>query len=156
MDQTAGNPRSSSRRPHYDSPQQEAYLNLWQTYDELKAIEEALFGKYDLSAQQYNALRLLRSVSPSTMPTLSLGAQLISRAPDMTRLLDKLERRGLVRRERREDNRRVVEVGITEQGLELLKELAEPLHDVHLQQLGHLHPDELQQLIQLLNKARQR
>ncbi len=145
---------SANKSRHYDSPQQEAFLNLWQTYDQLKEIEETLFLEYDLSAQQYNALRLLRSVFPGTMPTLVLGSQLISRAPDMTRLLDKLERRGLIRRERREENRRVVEVGITQVGLDLLTELSEPVRDVHQRQLGHLSERELRQLTQLLAKAR--
>ncbi len=93
-------PRKSTRAK-FDSLQQEAYLSLWRTYDRLKSLEDALFGQYDLSPQQYNTLRLLRSVHPGTMPTLALGARLVSRAPDVTRLLDKLEQRGLIERERR-------------------------------------------------------
>src|SRR5215510_8490123 len=104
---------SKSPRKRFDSPEQEAYLHLWRTYDRLKAIEERLFQQYDLSPQQYNALRLLRAAQPETIPTLALGARLISRAPDMTRLLDRLEERRLVKRDRRPENRRVVEVGIT-------------------------------------------
>ncbi|SFI85885.1 MarR family winged helix-turn-helix transcriptional regulator [Planctomicrobium piriforme] len=143
-----------SKTRHFDSPQQAAYLNLWRTYDQLKEVEDGLFSKYDLSAQQYNALRLLRSAHPGTMPTLALGGLLISRAPDMTRLLDKLERRQLVHRERRDENRRVVEVGITQAGLDLLEELAEPVLEVHRQQLGHLDAEELELLTRLLEKAR--
>src|SRR3982751_144671 len=89
----------------FDSLEQEAFLNLWRTYDRLRALEESLFSQFELSAQQYNALRLLRGVHPQSMPTLALGAKLISRAPDMTRLLDKLEARQLVHRERRSENR---------------------------------------------------
>jgi DNA-binding MarR family transcriptional regulator len=153
---TAGtkSPRKSLRGK-FDSLQQEAYLSLWRTYDRLKTLEDALFGQYDLSAQQYNALRLLRSVHPGTMPTSALGARLVSRAPDVTRLLDKLEQRGLIRRERRANNRRVVEIGITGEGLTLLDELAEQVRDCHHRQLGHLPDKTLRELVKLLEAARQ-
>jgi DNA-binding MarR family transcriptional regulator len=145
---------SKRRTRRYDSPRQEVYLNLWRTYDRLKAIEDELFAQYELSAQQYNALRLLRAVHPGTLPTLSLAGRLISRAPDITRLVDKLEERGLAWRERRPENRRVVEVGITPAGLALLDELARPVCECHDQQLGHLTAAELAQLTALLERAR--
>ncbi len=140
--------------PRFDCLEQEAFLNLWRTYDRLRAVEESLFTQHKLSAQQYNALRLLRGVHPHSMPTLALGAKLISRAPDMTRLLDKLERRQLIARERRNENRRVVEVAITEEGLQLLARLDEPVQAVAKQQLGHLGDPELRQLVELLHCAR--
>src|SRR5690348_18404914 len=101
----------SSRR--FDSPEQEAFLGLWRTYDRLRALEDELFAHYDLTPQQYNALRLLRRDHPVPVRTLDLATRLVSRAPDITRLLDKLEQRGLVARDRPADNRRVVRVGIT-------------------------------------------
>ena len=70
---SAKSPRRK-RGGKFDSLEQEAYLSLWRTYDRLKTLEDELFGRYDLSAQQYNALRLLRSAHPNTMPTLALGA----------------------------------------------------------------------------------
>jgi MarR family transcriptional regulator, organic hydroperoxide resistance regulator len=146
------NPPNRSAR--FDSLEQEAFLNLWRTYDRLRAIEEGLFSQFELSAQQYNALRLLRAVHPQSMPTLALGAKLISRAPDMTRLLDKLEARELIRRERRSENRRVVEVAITAEGLQLLKQLDAPVAACAKQQLGHLDGRSLQSLIDLLHRAR--
>src|SRR5438270_2206324 len=103
-----------TRNRHFDSLEQEVFLNLWRTYDRLRALEEELFGRYGLSPQQYNALRLLRGEHPEPLPTLTLAARLVSRAPDITRLLDKLERAGLITRERPPENRRVVRVGITE------------------------------------------
>ncbi|HVA48650.1 MAG TPA: MarR family transcriptional regulator [Pirellulales bacterium] len=142
------------RTPHFDSLEQEAFLNLWRTYDRLKAIEEALFGEYGLTAQQYNALRLLRAEHPDSLPTLAIGSRLISRAPDITRLLDKLEERGLVSRRRDATNRRVVNVAITDAGLELLGAIAAPLAECHRRQLGHLSPQELGSLIDLLAAAR--
>jgi DNA-binding MarR family transcriptional regulator len=143
-------------KPHkrFDSPQQEVYLNLWRTYDRLRALEDELFTRHGLTAQQYNALRLLRAAYPGKVPTLTLGAKLISRAPDITRLLDKLSERGLVDRERPADNRRVVNVGITPAGLALLEELAPVVRDCHALQLGHLAPEEMNTLVRLLHRAR--
>src|SRR5437762_8321433 len=94
----------------FDSLEQEAFLNLWRTYDRLRAFEDELFARYDLTPQQYNALRLLSSSHPEPIRTLDLAARLVSRAPDITRLLDKLEERGLVERNRPTDNRRIVRI----------------------------------------------
>lgn len=146
-------PAKAARRKKFDSLEQEAYLQLWRTYDRLKAIEDELFAGHDLSAQQYNALRLLRSVHPQTMPTSALGGRLVSRAPDMTRLLDKLEERGLVHRERKAENRRVVEIGVTAAGLALLDALAVPVRECHHKQLGHLGEKALRALIADLQAA---
>jgi DNA-binding MarR family transcriptional regulator len=88
------------------------------------------------------------------MPTLVLGSRLISRAPDMTRLLDRLEERGLLTRDRKPENRRVVEVRITKAGLDLLEELQEAVVDCHRRQLGHLDGKSLKQLAKLLKQAR--
>lgn len=146
--------KTTTRKSRFDSLQQEAYLSLWRTYDRLKSFEDELFAKFDLSAQQYNSLRLLEAVHPGTMPTSALGNRLISRAPDMTRLLDRLEERQLVHRERRSDNRRVVEVGITENGLHLIEQLAAAVRECHHKQLGHLSEKELKQLLELLHAVR--
>ena len=143
----------SARR--FDSPQQEVYLNLWRTYDRLRAYEDELFGRHGLTAQQYNALRLLRAAHPEKVPTLSVAARLVSRAPDITRLLDKLAARGLIERERPADNRRVVNVGITAEGLALLDTLAADVRACHERQLGHLSEEEMAVLAALLRKARQ-
>ncbi len=145
---------AASARRGFDSLEQEAFLNLWRTYDRLRAFEDDLFSAHGLTAQQYNALRLLRAEHPSTLPTLVVAARLVSRAPDITRLLDKLQERGLVQRERPAGNRRVVEVGITEAGLALLETLAGPVRECHERQLGHLPPAQLRELIALLEAAR--
>jgi DNA-binding MarR family transcriptional regulator len=146
--------RFKRRTGRFDSPQQEAFLNLWRTYDRLRALEDALFERYELTAQQYNALRLLRASDPQPLRTLDLASRLVSRAPDITRLLDRLDQRGLVSRQRRDDNRRVVEVTITPSGMALLEQLAQPLARCHERQLGHLKPGELRSLVELLRRAR--
>jgi DNA-binding MarR family transcriptional regulator len=144
-----------ARARHFDSREQEAFLNLWRTYDRLRALEDGLFAQFDLTPQQYNALRVLRAAHPEALATLALAGRLVSRAPDITRMLDKLEQRGLVRRERPAENRRVVRAAITEAGLALLGDLKGAVRACHAQQLGHLSDSELQRLIALLRAARQ-
>jgi DNA-binding MarR family transcriptional regulator len=146
--------RKPPRGQRFDSPQQEAYLNLWRTYDRLRLLEDELFGRFNLTAQQYNALRLLKAAHPKKVATLGLAGRLVSRAPDITRLLDKLVERGLVERERPADNRRVVNVGITDAGLALLDEIAPAVRECHERQLGHMGEAEMRTLVELLRKAR--
>jgi len=143
------------RARRFDSVEQEVFLNLWRTYDRLRSLEEELFGRYDLTPQQYNALRLLNSEYPSMIRTLDLAARLLSRAPDITRLLDKLEQRGLIARDRPADNRRVVRIGIRPAGRALLRQLREPVRQCHARQLGHLPHKTLKKLVVLLRAARQ-
>jgi DNA-binding MarR family transcriptional regulator len=147
--------QTHSHHHHFDSPQQEVYLNLWRTYDRLRQLEDELFGRHDLTAQQYNALRLLKAAYPQKLPTLILASKLVSRAPDITRLLDKLRDRGLIERQRPADNRRVVKIGITAPGIALLDQLAGAIRECHQRQLGHLKPAEMKSLVELLKKARQ-
>lgn len=137
----------------FDSPEQEAYLALWRTYDRLRAIEDELFARFDLTAQQYNLLRLLRAAH-EPLPTLSLIDRLVSRAPDVTRMLDKLEQRKLITRVRSEKDRRAVLVAATDEGRALIDAIAEPLRECHERQLGHLSRGELKSLTALLKAAR--
>lgn len=139
---------------HFDTLEQEAFLGLWRTYDRLRALEDELFGQYGLTPQQYNVLRLLRAEHPNGVNTLELASRLVSRAPDITRMLDKLEQRGFVRRERLPENRRVVRIGITAAGIALLRKLREPVRECHAKQLGHLSRRDLEELCALLRAAR--
>ena len=145
---------AARRARRFDSPEQEAFLSLWRTYDRLRMLEDELFDRHGLTAQQYNALRLFRSAHPKRVPTLVLASRLVSRAPDVTRLLDKLADRGLIDRERPPQNRREVHVGITAAGAALLDELSAEVRACHERQLGHLSPEELRTLTDLLRKAR--
>jgi DNA-binding MarR family transcriptional regulator len=145
--------RQAAKR-RFDSLEQEVFLNVWRTYDRLRAFEDELFGRHDLTPQQYNALRLLGAAHPAKIATLDLAGRLVSRAPDITRLLDKLEERGLIERARPDDNRRVVRIGITAAGLALLRALQAPLQECHRRQLGHLSRKDLKQLALLLRAAR--
>jgi DNA-binding MarR family transcriptional regulator len=142
------------RKGRFDSRRQEAYLALWRSYDRLRMAEDEVFARHSITPQQYNILRILQRRHPDTLPTLKLAARLVSRAPDITRMVTRLEERGLVTRRRPPDNRRVVEIGLTPEGLALLDELAEPVRRCHEAQLGHLDDDELTTLIDLLRRAR--
>ncbi|HEX3150959.1 MAG TPA: MarR family transcriptional regulator [Gemmataceae bacterium] len=140
--------------PRFDSLLQEVYLGLWRTYDRLRALEDELFARYDLTAQQYNVLRLLKAAREA-VPTLALADRLVSRAPDVTRMIDRLEVRSLVTREKQAGDRRVVRVRITDAGLKQLADIAGPLADCHARQLGHLDDADLKRLAALLREARQ-
>jgi DNA-binding MarR family transcriptional regulator len=139
----------------FDSPEQEVYLNLWRTYDRLRMLEDALFESFELTCQQYNVLRLLNGAAPDPLPTLTIASRLVSRAPDITRMLDKLEQKNLISRERPDSNRRQVLIAITKQGMEQLRAIAEPLKACHQKQLGHMSPRRRSELCELLKEARQ-
>jgi DNA-binding MarR family transcriptional regulator len=143
-----------SDRKRFASPEQEAFLSLWRTYDRLRMLEDELFHRFDLTAQQYNVLRILEAAQPDPLPTLVLAERLISRAPDITRIVDRLVQRGLVERQRDATNRRVVPIAITVAGTQLLDEIAGPLRECHARQLGHLSKSDLAQLTNLLREAR--
>jgi DNA-binding MarR family transcriptional regulator len=144
-------PKHTVRR--FDSPEQEAYLALWRTYDRLRALEDELFAGFDLTAQQYNLLRLLRAAH-EPIPTLAVAERLVSRAPDITRMLDRLEKDGFISRVRSTSDRRTVLVALTARGRALLERIATPLRACHERQLGHLSANELKSLIALLKAAR--
>ncbi|MCE9531329.1 MAG: MarR family transcriptional regulator [Planctomycetes bacterium] len=152
---TTHSPKQVRASRLFDSLEQEVFLNLWRTYDRLRAHEDELFARHDLTPQQYNALRLLKSAHPEKIHTLDLAGRLVSRAPDITRLLDKLEQRGLIDRDRPAENRRVVRIGITEAGMALLEDLREPILACHTRQLGHLSRQKLNELVSLLQEARE-
>lgn len=138
----------------FDSTHQKVYLSLWRTYDRLRAMEDALFDSWNLTAQQYNVLRLLEARHPEPIPTLQLSAKLISRAPDITRMIDKLETQQWIRRERSSEDRRAVLVALTDKGTELVKSLAEPVKQMHEAQLGHMTAEQMRSLVSLLQIAR--
>ena len=107
----------------------------------------------DVSPTQYNVLRILRG-SPQGLPCREIGQRMITRDPDITRLLDRLEKRALISRCRETKDRRTVLTRITPKGLRLLGELDAPVAEMHRTQLGHLGPERLRLLMELLEMAR--
>ena len=138
----------------FDTAEEEALLNLVRTAEVAAVPFERLFGEQGISGPQYNVLRILRGQGGRGLPCHEISAQMVSRMPDMTRLVDRLEGAGFVQRCRTSDDRRVVLICITEEGLALLKRLDTPLRALHKQVVGHMTRTELAELSRLLVKAR--
>lgn len=133
----------------------EAYLNLLRTSDLLwQQVVEGL-RPYQLSPNQYNVLRILRGAGTEGLACSQIGERMITRDPDVTRLLDRLEGRGLLRRERSQEDRRVVVTRITKDGLALLAQLDGPVECLGRKQFAHLTREQLDQLIELLEIVRE-
>jgi DNA-binding MarR family transcriptional regulator len=129
-------------------------VDLMRTADRLSRPVAELLKTGDLSPPQYNVLRILRG-SPEGLNCGEVGKRMISRDPDITRLLDRLEKRGLISRHRDDKkDRRIVSARITAQGLDLLSRLDEPVRDVHQRLLGHLGSERLRELARLLLACR--
>jgi len=138
----------------FDSPAQEAILALYRTSDVLRRRFSQLVEPRGISLQQYNVLRILRGAGKTGTPTLDIADRMIERAPGVTRLLDKLEAKHLVRRERCPEDRRQVLCWITERGLRLLAELDQPLAAAGVSSMEPLPSAEVRALISTLGKIR--
>lgn len=141
------------RRP-FDSAEQEASLNIARTADRFGICFTRLFREHGLTPSQYNVLRILRG-ERKPLPILEIADRMLAAVPGITGLIDRLEGMGLAARERSTEDRRVVFVTITRQGLDVLAKLDAPEAALHKRLLGHLSPAELRELIRLLEKARQ-
>jgi DNA-binding MarR family transcriptional regulator len=138
----------------FDSVQQELFLNIIRTGDFLMRRFDELLKPHKLSPTQYNILRILRGAGESGLPCKGIGEHLITRDPDITRLLDRLEARSLITRQRDVKDRRRVSTRITPEGLKILKDLDKPVLDLHRHQLSHLPETKLTQIIDLLEEVR--
>ena len=132
------------------------FVALLRTADALSQEAEQLLKAAGLTGAQYNVLRILRGAEPEGLPCRGIGDRMISHDPDMTRLLDRMEKRGLITRERQTDDRRVVETRITPQALRLLKTLDRPVHELHKRQFRHMPATQLKILSRLLEEVRTR
>ncbi|MEO8580858.1 MAG: MarR family transcriptional regulator [Gemmatimonadales bacterium] len=139
---------------NYRSREQQATLGLLRTADAVKRSLSHVIEPHGITPQQYNVLRILRGAGPDGLPTLTIGERMIEQTPGVTRLVDRLERKGLVGRTPCAKDRRRVFCGITAKGLELLKELDEPVNHWDAQTVSVLPPSELDSLISLLDRVR--
>lgn len=146
--------RELKQNKPFESLESEVYLNLARTADVLQRWEVDLLKPVDLTASQYNILRILRGAGSDGHRCAEIGARMISRDPDITRLLDRLEKRGLVRRARDTGDRRVVTTRITDAGLKMLASLDEPIESTQRKLLGHMSRTDLETLNRLLEEAR--
>ncbi|MFO0975878.1 MAG: MarR family transcriptional regulator [Planctomycetaceae bacterium] len=142
------------RKKHpFESSEQEAYLNLLRTNDQMQNRFGKLFRTFGLTASQYNVLRILRGEG-QPMPCLEIAERMVQVVPAITGLLDRLAAQGLISRERCTKDRRVVYVALTDKAAELLRQMDQPVSDLHRELLGHLTQEELKELSRLLEKAR--
>lgn len=119
-------------------PEQEAFVALQRAAARLMDGVAELLKPHGLRPAQYNALRILRGAHPQQLNCRQVAARMMTREPDLTRLLDRMEKAGLVRRQRQDSDRRVVRVGITRAGLQLLAQIDEPMLALHRQQFSVL------------------
>jgi DNA-binding MarR family transcriptional regulator len=138
----------------FTSLHHEATLNVVRTSAMLGDALEDLLKPHGVSATQYNVLRILRGAEPTGLCRNELRDRMLTRMPDMTRLLDRMEEAGLVARTRHEGDRRLVLTRITKQGRKVVDALDAPVHELHQSTLGHLSPTQLRTLIDLLTLAR--
>jgi len=132
------------------------FVALLRAADSLGQEVEQLLKAAGLTGVQYNVLRILRGAEPEGLPCRGIGDRMISHDPDMTRLLDRLEKRSLISRVRQTDDRRVIKARITPQALSLLKTLDQPVRDLHKRQFRHISPARLKILSDLLEEVRVR
>ena len=138
----------------FGSVEEEALLNLTRTAAVLQGAEADALKPYELSLPQYNILRILRGAGPKGLACQEIAERMIARDPDITRLLDRLEARALIRRARSGEDRRVVVTRISDAGLRLLASMDGELKQLPRKMLGHLGEKRLRVLIGLLERAR--
>ena len=145
--------QKGSKARHTRSLEEAVFLDLVRTSDVLSRRLVYVLKNEDLSSNQYNVLRILRG-APEGLPCGEIGNRMITRDPDVTRLLNRLEKRGLVSRCRETEDRRMVLTRISPEGLKLLARLDEPVQEAHREQLGHLGRERLKALTELLRASR--
>ncbi len=134
--------------------EEEAFLNLARTSEQLQQKASELMKTYQLTGTQYNMLRILRGAGSEGVTCSQAGERMVTHDPDITRLLDRLEARKLILRERSREDRRVVVTRISNEGLELVNSMDAPVNGFMKKHLGHLGKQKLEQLIELLESLR--
>ena len=147
--------QSELKKKHpFESPEQEANLNLFRTSDQFHNRFGKLFREFGLTSSQFNVLRILRGEG-KPMPCLEIADRMVQVVPAMTGLIDRLEKQELVKRHRCTEDRRVIYIEIAEKAIDLLNRLDEPVLELHRSLVGHLSRTELKELSRLLEKCRQ-
>jgi DNA-binding MarR family transcriptional regulator len=139
----------------FSSLEEEAYLNMARTFSILDAEHDEVFKSKGITGVQYNVLRILRGAGDKGLPSLEIASRMVTRVPDITRLVNRLLSQELVTRERSAEDRRVVYVAITRKGKDILKSLDKKVNGDIQEQFGALTKKELSTLNELLVKARQ-
>lgn len=146
--------RELKQKKPFASPTQEAAVSLMRTADLVRRSVSAVVEPHGITPQQYNVLRILRGAGEQGLPTLEIAQRMIEQTPGITRLIDRLETKELVLRERCPTDRRQVFCRITNDGLALLARLEAPIALAEQQALSVLSPKQIEQLVSLLDLAR--
>jgi DNA-binding MarR family transcriptional regulator len=146
--------RSSSHKNSDAQAEAALFVAFMQVADTLGAQAEQVVKTAGLTAPQYNVLRILRGAGRAGLACREIGERMISRDPDITRLLDRMEKRNLITRERQSDDRRVVKTHVTQEGLEVLKTLDRPVSALHKRQFQGIAPAKLKILAAMLEEIR--
>ena len=136
------------------TPEQEVTLTVQRTADSFQRRVVEVLKPFGISGTQYNVLRILRGAGKDGLPCGAIAERMVTRDPDITRLLDRLDKMGFIRRERGQRDRRVVTTTITDAGLKLLKQLDKPVQDLGVALVRNLTKAQMQQLVELLDLAR--
>jgi DNA-binding MarR family transcriptional regulator len=138
----------------FKSLEEEVVLNVARTAEYLASASSEFFKSMDLTATQYNALRILRGAVSEGLSCSEISERMVTKESDITRLLDRIEARGFISRERPSNNRRMVVTRITDEGLRVLAELDEPVQEINRQLVGHLGEKKLALFNELLEAVR--
>lgn len=149
-----GNIQSEIKQTKPLTPEQEVVLTVERTADAFRRRIVEVLKPHGISTTQYNVLRILRGAGKDGLPCGAIAERMVTRDPDITRLLDRLNKMGFITRERGERDRRVVTTTITEAGLKLLKQLDKPVQELGTTLVRHLSKSQMQQLVELLDLAR--
>lgn len=134
----------------------QTFIALLKAADALAQEAEQVLKAKGLTGTQYNVLRILRGAEPGGLACSTISERMISHDPDMTRLLDRMEKRSLITRQRQSDDRRVVKTRITASGLEILKRLEQPIRELHKRQFRHMATARVKTLASLLGEILER
>jgi DNA-binding MarR family transcriptional regulator len=129
------------------------FVALLKASDSLASEADQLMKANGLTSAQYNVLRILRGAGPDGLPCNTIAERMISRDPDMTRLLDRMEKRALISRERQKEDRRVVKARISDEGLKLLKKMDAPIRELHKNHFAHMTSARMKTLMDLLTEV---
>jgi DNA-binding MarR family transcriptional regulator len=138
----------------FHSVAQEAFLTLQRTADVITRRGTQFLKKWEISGTQYNVLRILRGAGPDGLRCGEIGERMVTHDPDITRLLDRMEKAGWVERARDTTDRRVVLTRINKKGLDLLKQIDKPIEEEIRVMGSHISDKKFRELINLLNELR--
>jgi DNA-binding MarR family transcriptional regulator len=138
----------------FKSVEEEALLSIARTAALVEHAGSEAFKPFKLTITQYNVLRILRGAGDEGLCRNEVGERLVTKVPDVTRLLDRMEAAGLIVRQRGGQDRRFVATRITDKGLKLLERIDRELPAIHARQIGHVSQRRLRELISILEEVR--